>query len=202
MAAMIGVSLGLLLGSIRPLRSLMEPLLELLRPLCPIAWLPFTIAVFKMKTLPQLFGVQFSYTILDHVQLGMIFILFWGAFFPIFTNTLDGVSKVRKNYLALGRMLGANRFQTFIRVSLPAALPMILTGFRQGIGTCWFVIIAAEMLPGSDSGIGYMLIYAADQCKMDVVIAIMVIIGGTGALLNFSMRFAIGKLIRWHGKEV
>ena len=202
LAAIFGVSLGLLLGSVRPLRSLTEPLLEILRPLCPIAWLPFAIAVFKLKTLPQVFGVEYSYTIFDHVQLGMVFILFWGAFFPVFTNTVDGVSKVRQNYIALGRMLGANRFQSFIRVRLPAALPMILTGFRQGVGTCWFVIIAAEMLPGSDSGIGYMLTYAADLCAMDVVIAIMIIIGGTGALLNFFLRSAMGKLIRWHGKEV
>jgi NitT/TauT family transport system permease protein len=79
---------------------------------------------------------------------------------------------------------------------------MILTGFRQGIGTCWFVIIAAEMLPGSDSGIGYLLRYAADLSAMDLVIAVMVIIGVTGALLNFAMRFAMRAALRWHGKEV
>jgi NitT/TauT family transport system permease protein len=85
---------------------------------------------------------------------------------------------------------------------LPASLPMILTGFRQGIGTCWFVIIAAEMLPGSDSGIGYLLMYAADLCAMDVVIVVMVIIGGIGALLNLVMRSAMHAFIRWYGKEI
>ncbi|MDY0168125.1 MAG: ABC transporter permease [Thermoguttaceae bacterium] len=201
-AAVVGVTCGLLLGSVQTLRGLLEPLVELLRPLCPIAWLPFAIAVFKLKTLAQLFGMQFSHTILDHVLLGMVFILFWGAFFPIFTNTLDGVLGVRRNYLHLAQILGAGRFQSFIHVRLPAAAPMILTGFRQGIGTCWFVIIAAEMLPGSDSGIGYLLRYAADLSAMDLVIAVMVIIGVTGALLNFAMRFAMRAALRWHGKEV
>jgi len=201
LAACAGVTLGLLMGCVRALRGLLEPLVEILRPLCPIAWLPFAIAVFKLKTVPQLFGVTFSHTILDHVQLGMVFILFFGAFFPILTNTLDGVSGVRRNYLSLARMLGAGRFQCFVHVYLPASLPMILTGFRQGIGTCWFVIIAAEMLPGSDGGIGYLLMYAADLCAMDVVIAAMIIIGGIGALLNSAMHCAMRRFIRWHGKE-
>jgi NitT/TauT family transport system permease protein len=202
LAAVLGVSLGVLLGGVRTLRGLLEPLVEILRPLCPIAWLPFAIAVFGLTTVPQVFGIRFSETILDHVLVGMVFILFWGAFFPIFTNTLDGVSAVRRNYLDLARILGASRFQVFVHVRLPAALPMIWTGFRQGIATCWFVIIAAEMLPGSSSGIGYLLRYAADLCAMDLVIAIMVIIGGTGALLCSFMGLAMRTLTRWHGKEV
>jgi NitT/TauT family transport system permease protein len=77
----------------------------------PIAWLPFAIAVFGLTTIPQVFGVRFSGTILDHVLVGMVFILFWGAFFPILINTLDGVSAVRRNYLNLAQMLGASRTQ-------------------------------------------------------------------------------------------
>ncbi|MBN1589910.1 MAG: ABC transporter permease [Pirellulales bacterium] len=201
-AVVFGVVLGLLLGCVRTLRGWFEPCVEILRPLCPIAWLPFAIAVFKLETVPQVFGVAHSGTILDHVQLGMIFILFWGGFFPIFTCTLDGVCGVRRNYISLARLLGAGRLQRFVHVYLPASLPMILTGFRQGIGTCWFVIIAAEMLPGSDSGIGYLLMYAADLCAMDVVIASMIIIGVIGALLNFAMRAAMRTFLRWHGKEI
>jgi NitT/TauT family transport system permease protein len=79
---------------------------------------------------------------------------------------------------------------------------MIGTGCRQGLATCWFVIIAAEMLPGSNSGIGYLLRYAADLCAMDLVIAIMVIIGATGALLCSIMGIAMRTFTRWHGKEV
>jgi len=200
--AVAAIPLGIAMGAARNVRALVEPLVELLRPLCPIAWIPFAIAVFKLTTVPQLFGVRISRTILDQVQLGMIFVLFWGAFFPILVNTLDGVSGVRRHYLRLAHNLGAGPFRTFIHVYLPAALPMILTGLRQGIGTCWFVIIAAEMLPGSDSGLGYLLMYAADQSAMDIVIACMVIIAAIGAALNGTMMRATRHLVRWHGNEM
>ena len=111
LAAVAGVSLGLMMGSMKVLRRLFEPVVELLRPLCPIAWLPFAIAVFKLKTLPQLFGVQYTHTVLDQVQLGMIFVIFMGGFFPVLINTIDGVSGVRLNYLLLAETLGASRFQ-------------------------------------------------------------------------------------------
>jgi NitT/TauT family transport system permease protein len=201
-AALFGVSFGLLIGSSRWLRTLFAPLIELLRPLCPIAWMPFAIAVFKMRTLPQLFGVDYSGTIFDEVQTGMVFVLFWGAFFPILTNTCDGIIGVRKNYITLAKTLGAGKRDLLLRVYLPAALPMILTGLRQGISLCWFVLIAAEMLPGSSSGIGYLLFYASDMAEMNVVIACMVIIGLIGALLNGVTLFLFKKFVSWHGEEV
>jgi len=201
LAAVVGIPLGLLMGSVRSVRDLLEPLVELLRPLCPIAWIPFALAVFKLQTLPQVFGIRSSGTILDQVQTGMVFVLFFGAFFPIVVNTLDGVAGVRRNYLLLAKTLGADRKQTFLHVYLPAAMPMILTGLRQGIGLCWFVIIAAEMLPGANSGIGYLLMYAADQSGMSVVIASMVIIATIGAALNTLMVHGTRRLIGWYGKE-
>ncbi len=202
LAAVAGVTLGIVMGSIRIIRSALEPIVEILRPLCPIAWLPFAIAIFKLKTLPQLFGIKYSRTIFDQIQLGMIFVIFVGGFFPVLTNTLDGVTGVRRNYLLLAKTLGATRRQTFLHVYLPAAMPMILTGLRQGIGLCWFVIIAAEMMTGSESGIGYLLIYASDNSAMDIVIAAMLIIGSIGALLSFAMRRMMCSAVRWHGKEV
>jgi len=202
LAAITAVTLGIIMGSIRILRTLIEPAVELIRPLCPIAWLPFAIVIFKLKTLPQLIGISYSHTIFDQVQLGMIFVIFVGGFFPILTNTLDGVTGVRKNYLLLAQTLGATRRQTFLHVYLPAAMPMILTGLRQGIGLCWFVIIAAEMMTGTDSGIGYLLMYASDNSAMDIVIAAMIIIGSIGAGLNFLMRAACHRFVSWQGKEV
>ena len=202
LAAVVGVLLGVLMGSIRPLRRSIEPIVEILRPLCPIAWLPFAIAVFKLRTLPQLFGLTYTRTMWDQVQLGMIFVIFVGGFFPVLTNTLDGVSAVRRNYVLLAQTLGASRSQVFRHVYLPAAMPQILTGLRQGLGLCWFVIIAAEMMIGSDSGIGYLLMYAADNSAMDIVIAAMFIIGGVGALLNFGMRRLMRRSVSWKGREV
>ena len=200
LAAFVGVTFGLLMGSVRTVRGLVEPVLEILRPLCPIAWLPFAIAVFGLTTVPQLFGARYTRTVLDQLELGTIFVLFWGGLFPILINTLDGVAGVQRNYVSLARALGASPLQCFLHVNLPAAMPMILTGLRQGIGVCWFVIIAAEMLPGSSSGIGYFLLYAADQSDMDNVVAAMFIIGCVGALFSFIMTSAMRAFVRWHGK--
>jgi len=202
LAAVAGVMLGIIMGSVRFVRSAIEPIVELLRPLCPIAWLPFAIVVFKLKTLPQLFGFEYNHSILDQVQLGMVFVIFIGGFFPVLTNTLDGVAGVRRNYVLLAKTLGATRRQVFLHIYLPAAMPMILTGLRQGLGLCWFVIIAAEMMTGSYSGIGYLLIYASDNSAMDIVIAAMLIIGGLGALLCSGMRKIMSSVVRWQGKEI
>jgi len=202
LAAVVGVTIGIVMGSIPFIRDIMEPVIELLRPLCPIAWLPFAIVVFKLRTLPQLFGIDYSHTIFDQVQLGMIFVIFVGGFFPVLTNTLDGVTGVRRNYLLLAKTLGASRRQIFFRVYLPAAMPMILTGLRQGLGLCWFVIIAAEMMTGGDSGIGYLLMYASDNSAMDIVIAAMLIIGAVGALLAFLMRRIMYSFVSWKPKEI
>jgi NitT/TauT family transport system permease protein len=202
LAAVAGISLGIAMGSIRIVRNSLEPIVEVLRPLCPIAWLPFAIAVFKRGTLPQLFGFGYTRTVFDQVQLGMVFVIFVGGFFPVLTNTLDGVTGVRRNYLLLAQALGAKRRQIFWHVYLPASMPMILTGLRQGLGLCWFVIIAAEMLPGFESGIGYLLMYASDNSAMDIVIAAMLIVGSIGALLSLMMRKIMSGLVRWHGKEI
>lgn len=202
LAAVAGISLGVAMGSIRIIRNGLEPIVEVLRPLCPIAWLPFAIAVFKRGTLPQLFGFGYTRTVFDQVQLGMVFVIFVGGFFPVLTNTLDGVTGIRRNYLLLAQALGAKRRQIFWHVYLPASMPMILTGLRQGLGLCWFVIIAAEMLPGAESGIGYLLMYASDNAAMDIVIAAMLIIGTVGALLSLLMRKIMSGLVRWHGKEI
>jgi NitT/TauT family transport system permease protein len=202
LAAVAGISLGIAMGSIRIIRNSLEPIIEVLRPLCPIAWLPFAIAVFKRGTLPQLFGFGYTRTVFDQVQLGMVFVIFIGGFFPILTNTLDGVRGIRRNYLLLAKALGAKRRQIFRHVYLPASMPMILTGLRQGLGLCWFVIIAAEMLPGAESGIGYLLMYASDNAAMDIVIATMLIIGSIGAFLSLVMRKIMSGLVRWHGKEI
>ncbi|MBN2589603.1 MAG: ABC transporter permease [Sedimentisphaerales bacterium] len=201
-ASIVGVTLGIVMGSVSFIRDVLEPVIEILRPLCPIAWLPFAIVIFKLKTLPQLFGVSYSHTVLDEVQLGMIFVIFVGGFFPVLTNTLDGVATVRRNYILLAKTLGASPSQTFYHVYLPAAMPMILTGLRQGLGLCWFVIIAAEMMTGSDSGIGYLLMYAADNSAMDIVIAAMLIIGAVGALLAFLMHRMMYRFISWKEKEI
>lgn len=200
-AVTIGLPLGIGMGAMPRVRQLIEPTLEVIRPLCPIAWLPFAIAVFKLRTVPHALGLGYTHTVFDQVQLGMIFVIAVGGFFPILTNAIDGVAGVRRNYILLAQTLGASRVQCFFQVYLPAALPMILTGLRQGLGLCWFVIIAAEMMTGSTQGIGYLLMYAADNAAMDVVIASMVIIGVIGMGLNYGLQRLLRRWVAWQGRE-
>lgn len=200
-AALAGIGLGLLMGSVRKLRFLVEPTIEILRPLSAIAWLPFAIAVFKLNTLGDLIGTGHTVPMLRQVQLGMLFIIFIGGFFPVLINTIDGVTGVRRHYRLLAQTLGASRRQVFLYVNLPAAMPNVLTGLRLGLARCWMVIIAAEMMPGIDGGIGYLLDYAASNSNMALVIACMVIIGGIGAAMNRLVLKLMAPYVLWKGKE-
>ncbi len=200
-AALVGIPLGLAMGRILFVHQLFKPLIEVLRQLCPIAWIPFALAVFKTYSIPNLFGVRYSHTILDHIQIGMIFILFWGGFFPILLNTIHGVMGVKKLYIDTALTLGAKPKQMFRKVILPASLPAVMTGLRIGIGICWFVIIAAEMMPGSDAGIGYLIIYAYELAEMDLIIAGMILIGLVGALLSKGLELLSVNVYSWQAKE-
>ena len=201
-AAFVAVPLGLVMGMSDFARRFVGPFVEILRPLCPIAWLPFAMTVFKTYTVVNIWGVSYSDTILDNVQLGMLFILFWGGFFPILLNTIDGVLGCRKSYIESALTLGANTRQIFFKVVLPASLPFILSGLRIGLGICWMVIIAAEMLPGSDCGIGYLIMYAYELAEMDVLICGMIVIGLIGAALSFILTLVSNKVSFWQGKEI
>ena len=194
-----GVGLGLIMGAFKPIRRLLEPTIELLRPLSPITWIPFAIAMFKRDSIATLLSVDNA--MLAEVQLGMLFIIFYGALFPILINTLDGVASIPENYLNLATSLGAGKWQRFRHVQMPASLPAVITGLRQGLARCWLVIVAAEMLPGSSHGVGYMLMYAADLSDMACVVACMVIIGSIGGLLGMIMVMTTRMTTRWYGKD-
>ncbi len=200
-AGTAGMSLGLLMGSVKKVRLLIEPTIEILRPLSAIAWLPFAIAVFKLNTLGDVLGTGQAVPLLRQVQLGMLFIIFIGGFFPVLVNTIDGAAGVRQQYRLLAQTLGAGRGQIFLHIYLPAAMPHVLTGFRLGLARCWMVIIAAEMMPGINGGIGYLLDYAAANSNMALVVACMVIIGGIGAGMNWIIVRLMNRCVGWKGKE-
>ncbi len=200
-AVVLCVPLGLWMGSSKVVFRLVNPLVEIFRPLCPIAWIPFAMAFFGVTRIPQLFGIRYSDTILDSVQVGMVFIIFWGGLFPILLNTIYGVTGVRSLWIETAQILGASRRKIFRRVILPAALPAIMTGLRVGLGISWMVIIAAEMLPGSDSGIGYLIMYSYELAEMDILVACMVMIGLMGLLLNHGLLFISRRVSRWQYLE-
>lgn len=200
-AVVLCVPLGLAMGASNMVHRLVNPLVELFRPLCPIAWIPFAMALFKTTRVPQLFGVRYSDTILDSVQVGMVFIIFWGGLFPILLNTIHGVGGVRTLWLETAKMLGASKAQTFRKVVLPAALPAIMTGLRIGLGVSWMVIIAAEMLPGSDSGIGYLIMYSYELAEMQILVAGMISIGIMGLILNWGLQIVSVRVSGWKSLE-
>ena len=200
-AVVIGVPLGLIMGACAKPRQLIEPVVELLRPLCPIAWIPFALIIFRTYTVSNILGFRYSHTILDHVPLGMLFIIFYGAFFPILLNTIAGVTGTRRIYVESALTLGARGSQIFRHVVLPASLPSIMTGLRVGLGIAWMVIIAAEMLPGSESGVGYLIMYAYELAEMDVLVAGMVVIGAVGAVLSKLLLAASERLTGWQARE-
>ena len=200
-AVIICVPLGLAMGSSRRIFRMVNPMVEMFRPLCPIAWIPFAMAIVKTTRLPQLFGLRYSDTILDSVQVGMIFIIFWGGLFPILLNTIYGVSGVRDIWLETAKMLGASKTRTFRKIVIPAALPAIMTGLRIGLGVSWMVIIAAEMLPGSDSGIGYLIMYSYELAEMHILVASMVVIGIMGLFLNKGLQFVSNQVSGWTARE-
>jgi len=126
----------------------------------------------------------------------MIFILGWGGVFPVILETMHGVRGVRKVHIEAARVLGAGRFFTFRHVLLPAALPDVFAGYRMAVGRCWMVIIAAEMLPGTNSGIGYLLRYSYQLSRLDVMIACIFVISVIGLLFSRGFEYAGEKRLR------
>jgi len=169
-AVALGVPLGLCVGWSRNLATAINPLVELLRPISPIAWIPVAIVFFGIGNLAP------------------IFLVFLGAFFPIVVTTHDGVRAVPPMYLRAARNFGLSPPQMLRRVLLPAALPQILSGLRIALGIAWLVVVAAEMI-AVDSGLGYLIIDARNAGKRyDLVVAGMLLIGATGLVLDLAAR--------------
>jgi len=186
-AVLAGIPLGLLMGAYGCFRRFLSLIVEMARPLSAIALLPLSIMVFRARTLTQVLGLEelvYRRHILNELQLGMVFILFWGGVFPIILGTMQGVRSVRKLHLEAARILGAGKLLTFTRVVVPSALPDIFHGLRMGIGRCWMVIVAAEMLPGANSGIGYMIRYSYQLSRYDVMLASIMVVALIGALFS------------------
>jgi NitT/TauT family transport system permease protein len=201
LAAIIGIPLGLLVGRYLLFHRLFSPVIELLRPLCPIAWIPFAMAIFKTYTIADMFGAHYTTNIFGQIQLGMLYVIFYGGFFPIFLNTVHGVKSVKHLYIESALLLGADQKKLFKKVIFPSSLPSILTGLRVGLGISWMVIIAAEMLPGSDAGIGYLIIFSYELAEMDILIASMILIGAVGALLSYGVKVLADRTSVWQAKE-
>ena len=162
-AILVGVPVGIAIGWSRIASGTLDPTIQLLRPIPITAWLPFSIAVF---------GIH---------DVGAIFLISLGAFYPIVVNTAQGAHDVERNLIRAALMMGAGRWTVLRRVVLPASLPSIFTGLRIGLGIGWTAVIVAEMV-AVKSGLGYVLWDAYYVGRMDVVIADMASIGLLGLI--------------------
>lgn len=200
LSVLIAIPLGILLGRNKTAYNILNPTIDFFRPLSPIVWVPFTLVVFKTLSLAEMFGYKYNAGLWGEMKLGMIFVIFYGGFFPIFSNTLYSVRGVKKLYLESAKMLGASTFSTYTRVILPHATPGILTGLKIGLGRTWMVIVAAEMLPGSDVGIGYLITFAYEMCEMEILIAGMILTGVVGASLSGILNLISKRVSFWQNK--
>ncbi len=179
-AVLLGVPLGFTLGWYPRAHATVTPVLELLRPISPIAWIPVVIL---------LVGVG------DHAATVLIFL---GAFFPVVVATVDGVRSVPSVYRQAARNFGLSTPAMLARVVLPAALPRILVGLRIAFGVAWLVVVAAEMV-AVDSGLGYLVLDSRNSGKRyDLVIAAMLVIGLLGLALDTAVRsLERARFVRW-----
>ncbi len=169
-AVLVGVPVGLLLGWHATAFRAFNPLIQMLRPISPIAWIPVAILWF---------GVT---------DAAPIFLIFLASVFPITVSAMAAVQNMQPVYLRAAKNFGLSGAQLFRRVVLPASLPQIITGLRIALGIAWLVVVAAEMI-AVNSGLGYLIIDARNAGKRyDLVVAGMVLIGLIGLLLDLLMR--------------
>lgn len=198
-AALIGIPLGILMGYYALAFRLMNTFLNLFRPIPPLAWVPLVMAWFGVASMATALGVESGkmYVYLNNLKFSMIFIIFIGGFYPILTSSIHGVTSLNRTLIDSARVLGASEFQVFRKVLLPAAMPSIMNGLRIGLGISWMCLVSAEMLPGSISGVGYLITHAYTVASIDIVIAGMVCIGIVGTAMDRIFHFIENKKYSW-----
>ena len=178
LAAVIGIPAGFLLGRFAFLNAMASPVISLLRPVSPLAWLPIGLLLFKAANPAAIWAI------------------FICSIWPMIINTAVGVTRVPQDYLNVARVLDLSEWKVFRRVLFPAVLPYMLTGVRLSIGTAWLVIVAAEMLTGG-TGIGFWVWDEWNNLKVEHIVIAIFIIGVVGMvlehlLLALARRFSYG----------
>ncbi|MBI1802985.1 MAG: ABC transporter permease [Ignavibacteriae bacterium] len=170
LAVLIGIPAGLFVGWFGRAFSAFNPLIQILRPISPIAWIPVAILWFGLS------------------DLAPIFLIFLSSIFPILTATIAAVQNIQLVYLRAARNFHVHGLALFKKIILPATMPQIITGIRLALGIAWLVVVAAEMI-AVNSGLGYLIIDARNAGKRyDLVVAGMILIGLIGLILDLAIR--------------
>lgn len=171
LACALGIPLGLLMGWFPRFHRSLGPIVEILRPIPPLAWIPIAIVWF---------GIGIS---------SAAFIIFLGAFFPILLNTASGVSSINPILIDAIKTLNATQMDIFLKVLIPGALPSIFIGMRVGMGVAWMTLVAAEFTGVKEGyGLGFMIMTARDIQRPDEILAGMFVIGMIGFAIDWSFR--------------
>lgn len=181
-AAVVGTALGIALGWWPAVADVVRPVVEVFRPIPPIAWTPLAILWFGVGSAP-------SY-----------FLVFMGAVFPVFVNTYAAVRGLDRVQVNAARCLGAPPRMLFLDVILPASLPIVFPGLRIALGVGWMCVVAAELI-AAQSGLGYMIQQSRMLLQTQSVLAGMIIIGALGFLMNAGMLWLERVLIPWKAEE-
>ena len=177
-AVTIGVPLGLAMGWFRRVDEIVTPIFEMIRPIPPIAWIPLAILWLGIG-LPA-----------------KAFIIWLSAFVPSAINSYAGIKLTEPVLISVSRTFGASNWETFLRVGIPSALPMVFTGLRLSLSSAWMTLVAAEMLAATE-GLGYMIQMGRTLARPDVIIVGMLTIGCTGAAMGYLLEKLEGRLAPW-----
>ncbi len=176
--ALVAIPLGVAMGWWKSVHGQLNSLVEMLRPIPPLAWIPLSILWFGVGDTQNQF------------------IILLGIFFPILLNTISGVKSVEPNLVRAARCLGGGEAAVLRRVVLPAALPQIVTGVRIGLGVGWMALVAAELV-GANSGLGFLINDARTLLRTDIVIVGMIAIGLVGLGLDILIRTLSRRILPW-----
>ncbi len=177
-ASVLGLGLGIAIGLSRTLDRLTDLIIQVVKPIPPIAWIPLAILWFGIG------------------EESKVYIIFLGAFFPIIINTIDGIRQTDHKLVEVARILEVPRRRFVRQVVIPGAFPAIMTGLRVGLMVAWMCVVAAELIAAS-SGIGYLIMDARQLSQSDVVLVGMITIGVIGKLMDSLIRRLERRLITW-----
>ena len=177
-AMILGLILGVFIGLFEHVRRLTDLLIQIIKPIPPIAWIPLVILWF---------GIGES---------GKVFLIFLGGFFTMLINVVDGIRQADVKLLEVSQTAETPFVKHVFRVIIPGAAPNIFTGLRVGLSSCWMCVVAAELV-SSNTGLGYMIMNARQFGQTDVVIVGMLIIGFIGKLMDSILKIIEGRVIKW-----
>lgn len=178
LAIIPAILLGMLLGRTPLIWSVIDPIVQVLRPISPVAWSPFIVLWFGIGNMPA------------------IVIIFIAAFFPVLLTTVSGVRKVDEDYLKIAKNLEIGQVKLLYKVIFPATFPSIVSGLHLALGTSWVFLVAGEMV-GAQSGLGFLIVDSRNTLNLANVLAGIVTIGVTGFILDQWITI----LEKWVGKQ-